>query len=165
MQNREPVCIQWVSEQDTARFAEHLMQACRQWSEERALLVFLSGDLGAGKTTFSRYCLRAMGHSGAVKSPTYTLLEPYEHLDPPVYHFDLYRLADPEELEYLGIRDYISSRGMCLIEWPQKGSGVLPVGDLTLTIQLKDTVREVMMTAGTDEGHEVLRQCVEHFEH
>lgn len=153
--------IPWVDESDTARFAQQLMRACRCWSEDRALLIFLRGDLGAGKTTFSRYCLRAMGHSGAVKSPTYTLLEPYEHLQPPVYHFDLYRLADPEELEYLGIRDYISNRGLCLIEWPQKGEGVLPKGDLILTITIKDSVRELSMTAGTIEGQDVIRRCVE----
>ncbi len=156
------VCDQvWRDEADTARFAEGLMRACQHWGENRALLIYLHGDLGAGKTTFSRYCLRAMGHSGAVKSPTYTLLEPYEHLDPPVYHFDLYRLADPEELEYLGIRDYISNRGLCLIEWPQRGEGVLPDGDLTLTITIKDSVRHLALSSGSAEGQAVMQRYIE----
>lgn len=153
--------VVWRDEQDTAHFAECLMRGCQPWQEHRALLIYLRGDLGAGKTTFSRYCLRAMGHSGAVKSPTYTLLEPYEHLDLPVYHFDLYRLADPEELEYLGIRDYISTRGLCLIEWPQKGAGVLPEADLTLTITIKHSIRQLVMSAGTAEGKKLMQQTVE----
>lgn len=115
-------------------------------------LVFLRGQLGAGKTTLTRGVLRALGHRGTVKSPTYTLVEPYENMEPPLYHFDLYRLADPEELEFMGIRDYIQSEHLCLVEWPERGEAMLPVADLEIALTVTGYTRELVCRAGTERG-------------
>jgi len=99
------------------------------------LTVYLQGDLGTGKTTLVRGILRGLGHTGPVRSPTYTLLEPYELQDMHLYHLDLYRLGDPEELEYLGLRDLLDAESVLFVEWPERGAGVLPPPDLTVRIQ------------------------------
>ena len=119
-------------------------------------LVFLDGDLGAGKTTLCRGVLQAFGHTGAVKSPTYTLVESYQLGDALLHHFDLYRLGDPEELEFIGIRDYLYQGNYCLIEWPNRGAGILPVPDLEVMISVTKNGRDVSITAATDVGNSLL---------
>ena len=105
-----------------------------------------------GKTTLSRGLIRGLGHTGSVKSPTFTLVEPYEIGDIRAFHFDLYRLVDPEELEYMGIRDYFDEDALCLIEWPDKGAGFLPKPDLTITISPHNTGRLLKLTPQGSRG-------------
>ncbi|TYK66517.1 tRNA (adenosine(37)-N6)-threonylcarbamoyltransferase complex ATPase subunit type 1 TsaE [Colwellia echini] len=123
---------------------------------QQALVVYLNGDLGAGKTTLTRGFVRGMGHTGNVKSPTYTIVEPYELANWRVFHFDLYRLADPEELEYMGIRDYFNDDCCCFIEWPEKGKGLLAKADLVITIAYQDEQRVINLQAESERGQQVI---------
>jgi tRNA threonylcarbamoyladenosine biosynthesis protein TsaE len=108
-------------------------------------LVFLHGDLGAGKTTLVRGLLRAAGVTGAIKSPTYAVIEEYSVAKRKIFHFDLYRLADAEELEWIGIDDYLNQNALCLIEWSCKGEGVLPKADVNITLTNQNDGRIVVV--------------------
>lgn len=153
MQACERFEIDLPNENAQVAFGGQLGAACKGGG-----VIFLQGTLGMGKTTLTRGILQSYGHQGAVKSPTYTLVEPYEFADKMVYHFDLYRLADPEELEYMGIRDYFSEAALCVIEWPNKGAGILPVADLELTLDKQGAGRRALIEALTAKGAAILHQ-------
>lgn len=138
-------------ESDTLQLGRQLAEQLRAGG-----VVYLQGDLGAGKTTLSRGIVQALGHSGAVKSPTYTLVEPYEVSGLRVFHFDLYRLADPEELEFIGIRDYFDAGTVCLIEWPDKGGDMIPQPDLILSLEKEGSGRQVRLISNTETGQTML---------
>ncbi|MCF6251427.1 MAG: tRNA (adenosine(37)-N6)-threonylcarbamoyltransferase complex ATPase subunit type 1 TsaE [Methylococcaceae bacterium] len=121
--------ITLINEQETEQIGAELWRIL-----PKKCLVFLKGDLGAGKTTLTRGLLRAAGYKKTVKSPTYTLVEEYEMSDRKVFHFDLYRIKDPQELEWIGIHDYLEQQSICFVEWPELGKGWLPVPDIELSI-------------------------------
>ena len=120
------------------------------------LIITLNGDLGAGKTTLSRGILHGLGHHGAVKSPTYTIVEPYQLDIGSVYHFDLYRVNDPQELDYIGFSDYLDQGALSLIEWPERGDGYLTSTDVSIEIEHLAHGRCVCVAALTDKGCSVL---------
>lgn len=167
---RPTIQRQLSSESETLRFGGQLAKHIESQGVSNtvviganALCVYLQGDLGAGKTTLARSIVQAFGHAGTVKSPTYTLVEPYELAAINIYHFDLYRLADPEELLFLGVEDYFShSSNLCLIEWPSRGREFLPKADLQ--IMLSNTAaadgdtnaRQIKVCAYSDRGASVV---------
>jgi tRNA threonylcarbamoyladenosine biosynthesis protein TsaE len=120
-------------------------------------LVNIHGPLGAGKTTLVRGMLRGLGHAGAVKSPTFTLVEPYTFGNLHFYHFDLYRLNDPGELEFLGVRDYLDGNGVCVVEWAERAQGVLPSPDVDIMIEPTETGRMVRIMTLTPQGDVLLK--------
>ncbi len=166
--------LQIIDEEAMARLGKFIAESLYTGS-----IIYLEGDLGAGKTTLVRGILRALGHHGVVKSPTFTVVEPYSVEQASIkvynnnksrnsnrnriYHFDLYRLIDPEELEYLGIRDYLDGAAIALIEWPEKGQGILPVADLSISIIHQKQGRKVGFKAHSDKGVSILSSLFKHY--
>lgn len=149
-----PLALTWAGEQDTLAFA-------RQLAGRRAIrnaFIELRGDLGAGKTTFVRHLLRALGVAGRIKSPTYAVVEPHDAPGLSIWHFDFYRFNDPREWEDAGFRDVFASPGLKIAEWPDKAAGLLPVPDLVLDIETQpDDSRRVTATPRTPAGLELLQ--------
>lgn len=139
--------LQLATEQDTIDFGQALAEILTP-----PCLVYLSGDLGAGKTTLVRAFLRALGVKGPVKSPTFSMIEPYQLGQVELYHFDLYRLADPEELEFLGFRDYCHDQSLILIEWPEKAKCLLPNPDILINLSRAELGRTLTYELATGRG-------------
>ena len=123
-------------------------------------LIFLDGNLGAGKTTLVRGWLREAGYQGVVKSPTYTLLEEYRINGRTTYHFDLYRLADPEELEWIGIRDFLQQEQTVFIEWAQRGAGLLPLPDICFALEIVQEGRIATIDCNSERGKLIEKKLV-----
>jgi tRNA threonylcarbamoyladenosine biosynthesis protein TsaE len=137
-----------------------MLQFAGQFAKQdlSGLCIYLRGDLGLGKTTFVRGILQAKEYEGVVKSPTYTLVEPYDMLTPKIYHFDLYRLRYPEELEDIGIKDYFQPDSCCLIEWPEQGEAFLPAPDIEIRfMEQEPSGRMLRLQASNVKGTEILK--------
>lgn len=141
------------SEQEMEAFGARLARALMPGA-----VISLRGPLGAGKTTLVRGLLRALGWQGSVKSPTYTLVESYAFGDLHLHHFDLYRLTDPAELEFIGLRDFLDGHAICLVEWAERGAGMLPQADLVVEIAFQDGGRGMRCVPGTEAGRRLLTQ-------
>ncbi len=149
--------IELVGQAAQEAFGAHIASVC-----DGPLLIYLRGELGAGKTTLTRGLLRGLGHRGAVKSPTYTLIEPYAMSPRGVYHLDLYRVGDPDELEYLGLRELLEEDAIILIEWPERGAAWLPPPDLDLSIAHRAAARELTLSAASEAGSRALNRLAEY---
>lgn len=143
--------MELASDADTLAWGEKIGRALKGRG-----IVYLYGELGAGKTTLCRGILRSYAYSGAVKSPTYTIMEPYELDAVRIFHFDLYRLNDPDEWNYLGVDGFFSEQTLCLIEWPERVGGNLPMADLAVTLAYQEQGRTMKIRALSDYGHGVL---------
>ena len=141
------------TEAETLDLAEKLAEAVTS-----PCFITLNGRLGAGKTTFSRGFLQALGHVGNVKSPTYTMVESYQLKVGTVFHFDLYRIQDTEELELMGLRDYFLQPAIILMEWPEHGANMLPVEDINCNIHVQNSGRLFELEAKTEKGQTILQQ-------
>ena len=140
------------TEQLGARLAKTLAPGC---------VLYLHGELGAGKTTLARGLLRGLGHRGAVKSPTYTLVEPYQIGDWRLFHWDLYRLAAPGELEFLGLREQLDGEAVLVIEWPERCQGELPPADVEVTLAYADSGRSGVLEARSPTGAAILVDMID----
>jgi tRNA threonylcarbamoyladenosine biosynthesis protein TsaE len=155
----------WRTEADTRAFAGKLASALLRLTEPGHALITLHGDLGAGKTTLVRHLLHALGVPGRIKSPTYGLVESYEaaieSANLPIWHMDFYRFSDPAEWEHAGLRDIFASRGLKLVEWPERAANRLPPHDLSLRITSADgshdeESRQVRMEASSPSGRSLI---------
>ena len=142
------------SESDTVEFGKSLGKGIRPFFPE-GVIVFLNGELGAGKTTLCRGVLRNFDYLGAVKSPTYTLVEPYQSDIGYINHFDFFRIEHPDELDYIGLEEYFSVDTLSLIEWPDRGKGNLPKDDLTISLDFHNEKRVIQINANSDLGEKV----------
>ena len=143
----------------SSRFAQDFANACEaSKAYENGLMVYLNGDLGAGKSFFARAFVQTFLPEQKVKSPTYTIVETYKCSNFRIHHLDLYRLCDPEELEYLAIRDLLSADFVGLIEWPQRGIGYLPLPDIEINLSYEGQGRCIKLQAMTLKGHSVLNE-------
>lgn len=158
MQANDSVTLNWLAPDEAVMevLGRRLAEAISTCSGA-GVVVFLQGDLGAGKTTLTRGIMRGFGHAGAVKSPTYTLVEPYPLAERTVYHFDLYRLQDPEELELMGIRDYFRADSICFVEWPERGAPLLPSADLEVRITVAGQGRALELVPHTPVGDKIIK--------
>ena len=150
-----PVVFDCTEEQATERLGASLAAAVES-AEQGPILVTFAGELGAGKTTLVRAILRGLGHAGPVPSPTYMLLEPYELAGWNVAHLDFYRLKSADELENLGVRDWLAGRRLVLVEWPENAAGGLPTPDLRVVMRLADGARAVELSTSTASGRALL---------
>ena len=135
-------------------FGKFLGECIRPFFSQ-GVIVFLNGELGAGKTTLCRGVLRDFDYSGAVKSPTYTLVEPYKIDLGHINHFDFFRIVHPDELDYIGIEEYFSVNTLSLIEWPEKGQSMLPKNDLTVSVDFREGKRVIQMESNSDIGEKI----------
>jgi tRNA threonylcarbamoyladenosine biosynthesis protein TsaE len=155
--------LHWQTEDDTRQFAARLAHQLSTLTPEDSLFIELHGDLGAGKTTFVRHLLQTMGVTGRIKSPTYAIVEAYDDIKNALYqplnlwHFDFYRFNDPLEWEEAGFRDIFASKGIKLVEWPEKATAELPLADIAMTIVANmDESRAIALKANNAVGQKIL---------
>jgi len=158
--------VQSLSAETTRRMGAALADAVTAQPITAPIVVYLSGELGAGKTTFAGGFLRALGANGPIKSPTYTLIEPYECGERAIYHLDLYRVVTPHELEMLALRDFLQAGAVWLVEWAERGGQALPSPDLTVRLAYSepagdlDSRRHIGLAALTQVGESLLNKLV-----
>ncbi|MGD9265419.1 MAG: tRNA (adenosine(37)-N6)-threonylcarbamoyltransferase complex ATPase subunit type 1 TsaE [Lysobacterales bacterium] len=154
IQRREDGRLDFPVERDLVLFAKKFASIV-----QAPLVIHLEGDLGAGKTTFARALIQALGHPGRVKSPTYGLMEHYILDKFHVLHMDLYRIGDPDELAFLGIKDLLDERSLLLVEWPERGGDQLPAADFVFHFAYAGEGRDLHWFAMTDKAHNVAGQA------